>query len=170
MTKRSLGLSELENEMRDMLSSNGGLAETKWVSRYVELMRESTSIECQDYLLKVFLNTPQNDRSTFTRFAQLGGIEVLGNWINQHRTATQNEAMTILHSSLACLNKLTISTDLLDKTQIGKTVNKLVKHSDPSIQAKSSTIVSKWKKMVTEQDSNKRPKPVKETRIVLPKK
>jgi TFIIS helical bundle-like domain len=171
MTKRSAEISELENELRDMTGANGGLIETRWVSRLVELMREAVSTEAMECLLKVLLNTPQNDKATLSRFIQLGGIELLGQWINSYRVKPDLEHTLILNSCLSCLNKLSISTEILDKTQIGKTVNKLVKHPDSSIQAKANTIVSKWKKIVTEQDDTKRPQKLKnETRVVLPKK
>ena len=171
MMKRTPVIGELETELNDMLNVNGGLMETRWVSRFVELMRETGVTEGKDYLLKVLLNTPQNDKAILSRFIQLGGIELLGLWINAHRHSTQIEDTQIIHSCLSSLNKLTLSTDLLDRTQIGKAVNKLVKHADQSIQAKANTIVSKWKKMVTEQDDSKRlQKPKVETRVVLPKK
>ena len=171
MTKRSLVLTELESELNDMLSPTGGIAETRWAGRFTDLMRETSSSECKDYMLKVLLNTPQNDKATLSRFIQLGGIEIIGSWISHHRQTSQAEDISIIHTCLSCLNKLSISTELLDKTQIGKAVNKLAKHSDPSIQAKANTIVSKWKKIVTEQEDSKRPQKLKkETRVVLPKK
>ena len=171
MTKRTQVIAELETELIDMLNVNGGLVETRWVSRFVELMRNTGDIEGRDYLLRVLLNTPQNDKAILSRFIQLGGLELLGLWINAYRHNSQLEDTQIIHSCLSSLNKFTISTDLLDRTQIGKAVNKLVKHADPSIQAKANTIVSKWKKMVTEQDDTKRlQRPRVETRVVLPKK
>ena len=171
MTKRSAAIAELENQLRDMIGPNGGLLETRWVGRFVELMKETANTEAKDYLLKVLFNTPQSEKAALSRFIQLNGIEILGEWINEHRSNSDQEDSQIVHSCLSCLNKLTISTDLLDKTQIGKTVNKLSKHPDPSVQAKANTIVSKWKKMVTEQEDSKKPqKPKKETRVVVPKK
>ncbi len=171
MTKRSAAITELENQLRDMIGVNGGLLETRWVGRFVELMRETANSEGKDYLLKVLFSTPQSEKAALSRFIQLNGVEILGNWINEHRTNPEQEDNQIIHSCLSCLNKLTISTELLDKTQIGKIVKKLGKHPDPSIQAKANTIVSKWKKMVSEQeDPKKMPRPKKETRVVLPKK
>jgi len=78
----------------------------------------------------------------------------------------------VIHSSLSCLNKLNITLEILDKTEIGKIVNSLHKHPDASIQAKAGTIVSKWKKNVIAPEEPKRPsKPKsKETKIPLPKK
>lgn len=171
MKKRSAAITELENQLRDMVGSNGGLLETRWVGRFVELMRETANSEGKEYLLNVLFNTPQTEKAALSRFIQLSGVEILGTWINEHRSNTEQEDNQIVHSCLSCLNKLSISTDLLDKTQIGKIVNKLAKHPDPSIQAKANTIVSKWKKIVTEQEDPKRPlKPKKETRVVVPKK
>jgi TFIIS helical bundle-like domain. len=171
MTKRSAAITELENQLRDMLSANGGLLETRWVGRFVELMKETANSDGREYLLKVFFNTPQSEKAALARFVQLNGVEILGNWINEHRGSSEQEDNQIVHSCLSCINKLTISTELLDRTHIGKIVNKLVKHPDPSIQAKANTIVSKWKKMVTEQeDPKKLQKPKKETRVIVPKK
>ena len=171
MTKRSAAITELENQLRDMLGANGGLLETRWVGRFVELMRETANTEGKDYLLKVLFNTPQTEKAPLSRFIQLKGVEILGDWINDHRKNNEKEDFQIVHSCLSCLNKLAISTEILDKTQIGKIVNKLAKHPDASIQAKANTIVSKWKKIVTEQEDPKRLiRPKKETKIVLPKK
>ena len=171
MMKRSLVITELENELHEMIGASGGLVETRWVARVVELMREAGTAEGKDFLLSVILKTPQNDKAILSRFIQLGGIELLGAWIGTHRHNSQIEDVQIVNSCLSCLNKLAMSTEILDRTQIGKTVNKLVKHSDPGIQAKSNTIVSKWKKIVTEQEDLRRPlKAKKETRVILPKK
>ena len=171
MTKRSPVISDLENELQNMITQNGGLTETRYVSRLVELMREASIPEAKDFLLKVLLNTPQTDKAILSRFIQLGGIEVLGSWINLYRQNSSNEGVSIVHSCLSCLNKLAISLELLDKTQIGKAVNKLVKHADPSIQAKANTIVSKWKRIVTEPDDTKRPQKAKtDPRQILVKK
>jgi hypothetical protein len=169
--KRSAAITELENHLRDMTSPSGGLLETRWVGRFVELMKETVNCEGKEYLLRVLLNTPQTEKATLSRFIQLNGVEILGSWISEHRANADAEDIAIVHSCLSSLNKLTISTDLLDRTQIGKTVNKLAKHNDPSIQAKANTIVSKWKKMVSEQDDPKKTlKPKKETRVVVPKR
>ena len=78
MTKRTQVIAELETELIDMLNVNGGLVETRWVSRFVELMRNTGDIEGRDYLLRVLLNTPQNDKAILSRFIQLGGLELLG--------------------------------------------------------------------------------------------
>lgn len=169
--KRSAAITELENQLQNMIGSNGGLLETRWVGKFVELMKETANTEGRDYLLKVLFNTPQTEKAALSRFIQLGGVEILGTWISEHRDSVEQEDIQIVHSCLSCLNKITISTELLDRTQIGKIVNKLAKHSDASIQAKANTIVSKWKKMVSEQEDSKKPqKPKKETKIVVPKK
>ena len=169
--KRSAAITELENQLQVMIGPNGGLTETRWVGKYVELMRETKNREGRDYLLKVLFNTPQTDKATLSRFIQLGGVEILGDWIHEHKDSIEQEDIQIVHSCLSCLNKISINTEILGKTQIGKTVNKLAKHFDPSIQAKSNTIVSKWKKMVSEQDDPKKlQNPKKETKIVVPKK
>ena len=51
MTKRSAAITELENQLRDMLSANGGLLETRWVGRFVELMKETANSDGREYLL-----------------------------------------------------------------------------------------------------------------------
>jgi hypothetical protein len=161
MTKRSAEITELENQLRDMISPSGGLLETRWVGRFVELMRETANSDGKDYLLKVLFNTPQTERALLSRFIQLNGVEILGAWLNEHRTCSEQDDNQIVHSCLSCLNKLTLSSELLDKTQIGKTVHKLAKHPDASIQAKANTIVSKWKKMVTEKEDLNKPSKIK---------
>lgn len=161
-SKRSAAIIELESQMRDMVSVNGGLLETRWAGRYVELMKETANSEGKEYLLKVFFNTPQSEKAIFSRFIQLNGIEILGNWINDHRSSPEQEDKQIVHSCLSCLNKLTINTELLDKTSIARIVNNLVTHPDPSIHAKANTIISKWKKISTEQESSNQPKIKKE--------
>lgn len=41
MTKRSAAVAELENQLREMLGPSGGLIETRWVGRLVDLMQET---------------------------------------------------------------------------------------------------------------------------------
>ncbi|OMJ81331.1 hypothetical protein SteCoe_18255 [Stentor coeruleus] len=173
MTKRSAAITELENQLRDMISPNGGLLGIRWVGRYVELMRETANSDGKDYLLKVLFNTSQTEQALLSRFIQLNGIEILNNWLNEHSISSEQNDNQIIHSCLSCLNKLTLNIELLDKTQIGKTVQKLAKHPDASIQAKANTIVSKWKKMATEkEDSSKpskiKPRPIAQKKIKTP--
>lgn len=77
--KRSPAVIQLESQLRDMLSPNGGLGETRWVGKLVDLMKETINTDGKEFLLQVLLKTPQNDKATLTRFIQLGGIEILGN-------------------------------------------------------------------------------------------
>ena len=174
MTKRSAAVVELENQLREMLGPSGGLIETRWVGRLVDLMKETANTDGRAFLIKVILNTPQTEKATFTRFIQLGGVDILGNWINEHKKCQAQEDKEILNSILSSLNKLTITMDILDRTEIGKIVNNLFKITDPSIQAKAKSIVSKWKKLVvpTEEERKQTIKPlkIKETRVSLPKK
>ena len=172
MSKRSAAVAELESQLREMIGPSGGLSETRWVGRLVELMRETANTEGREYLLKVVLATP--DRPTLTRFIQLGGVELLGQWINDHRKQSSQEDRQVLHTMLSCLNKLNISLETMQKTEIGKVVNGLSKHTDSSISAKAASIVAKWKKQVTEtaeesKSASKIPK-VKETRLPVPMK
>jgi hypothetical protein len=69
-----------------------------------------------------------------------------------------------------------MTMEILEKSGIGKTVNNLCKINDPSLQAKAKSIVSKWKKLVTNPEEERKPitnvkKPkVKEVRVPLPKR
>lgn len=171
MSKRSAAVAELESHLREMVGPSGALLETRWVGRLVELMGETENTEAREHLLKVILATPQSDKTTSSRFIQLGGVEILGKWINDHRKQSEQEDKQVIHSVLSCLNKLNISMDTLQRTDIGKTVNGLSKHMDSSISAKAASIVSKWKKQITgPQDEGSKSAPkivkmVKETRI-----
>lgn len=170
--KRSAAVSELESHLREMIGPSGGLVETRWVGRLLELMKETENTEGRNYLLKVLLNTPQTDKATLSRFIQLGGIELLGGWIREHKRCPNLEDGQVLHSVLSCLNKLAITMELLERTEIGKIVNSLCKAAEPSIVAKASSIISKWKKMFSTptEDRKVQPKKPKETRLPLPKK
>lgn len=148
MAKRSAAVAELETHLRDIVGPSGGLAETRWVGRLVELMRETANTEAREHLLKVVLATP--DRPTLTRFVQLGGIELLGQWINEHRTQMTQEDRQVVHTLLSCLNKLSISPENMQRSEICKVVGSLSKHLDFSIGAKASSILAKWKKQLSE--------------------
>mgnify|MGYP000066981513 FL=1 len=164
---------ELESQLREMLGPSGGLMETRWVGRLVDLMRETQNTEGRNYLIKVLLNTPSTEKATLTRFIQLGGVELLGNWINDHKASSEQEDRQVVQSILSLLNKLTITKEILQQTKIGKTVNKLKSSSDTSIQAKATSIVSKWEKMIRDEVEEKatiRPPRPKETKVALPKK
>lgn len=148
MAKRSAAVAELETHLRDIVGPSGGLAETRWVGRLVELMRETANTEAREHLLKVVLATP--DRPTLTRFVQLGGIELLGQWINEHRTQMTQEDRQVVHTLLSCLNKLSISPETMQRSDICKVMSSLSKHTDFSIGAKASSILAKWKKQLPE--------------------
>eukprot|EP00360_Condylostoma_magnum_P000040 CAMPEP_0168314814 /NCGR_PEP_ID=MMETSP0210-20121227/9514_1 /TAXON_ID=40633 /ORGANISM="Condylostoma magnum, Strain COL2" /LENGTH=82 /DNA_ID=CAMNT_0008285141 /DNA_START=322 /DNA_END=570 /DNA_ORIENTATION=- len=62
--------------------------------------------------------------------------------------------------------------EILDRTEIGKTVNGLSKHQDLSIQAKAGQIVSKWRKMISSPEEAPRnvKKNTNEKRVPLPKR
>lgn len=169
MSKRSAAVAELESHLREMIGPSGGLSETRWVGRLVELMRETANTEGREYLLKVVLATP--DRPTLTRFIQLGGVELLGQWINEHRKQTGQEDRQVLHTMLSCLNKLNISRETMQRTEIGKVVNSLSKHTDSSISAKAASIVAKWKKQIAEpaeeSKSARQMTKAKETRVTV---
>jgi hypothetical protein len=170
--KRSAVVAELESQLREMIGPSGGLVETRWVGRLLELMKETENAEGRNYLLKVLLNTPQTDKATLSRFIQLSGIELLGKWIRAHKRSPSQEDEQILHSILSCLNKLAITMELLERTQIGKVVNSLCKATEPSIAAKASSIISKWKKLLSSpiEERKAQPKKLKETRVALPMK
>lgn len=170
--KRSAAVSELESQLREMIGPSGGLVETRWVGRLLELMNETENTEGRNFLLKVLLNTPQTDKATLSRFIQLNGIELLGKWIRAHKRSPTQEDEQVLHSVLSCLNKLAITMELLERTEIGKVVNSLCKATEPSIAAKASSIVSKWKKLFSTptEDRKVQPKKLKETRVALPTK
>ena len=174
MAKRSAAVVELENQLREMLGPSGGLIETRWVGRLVDLMRETANTDGRAFLIKVILNTPQTEKATLTRFIQLGGVDILGNWINEHKKSQVQEDKEILNGILSSLNKLTITMDILERTDIGKIVNNLSKIPDLSIQAKAKSIVSKWKKLImpSEEEQKQAIKPLKiiESQVSLPKK
>jgi hypothetical protein len=176
MSKRSAAVVELENQLRDMLSPSEGLTEARWVGRLVDLMKETANIDGRTFLLRVILNTPQTERATFSRFIQLDGVDILGAWINDHKSNTTQADREVINSALSCLNKLSMTMEILEKSGIGKTVNNLCKINDPSLQAKAKSIVSKWKKLVTNPEEERKPitnvkKPkVKEVRVPLPKR
>jgi hypothetical protein len=174
MAKRSAAVVELENQLREMLGPSGGLIETRWVGRLVDLMKETANTDGRAFLIKILLNTPQTEKATLTRFIQLGGVDILGNWINEHKISQAQEDKEIINSILSSLNKLTITMDILEKTEIGKVVNNLSKVMDPSIQAKAKSIVSKWKKLVAPSDEERKqvikPPKIKEAKVSLTKK
>ena len=98
MTKRSAAITELENQLRDMIGTNGGLLETRWVGKFVELMGETANSEGKDFLLKILLNTPQTEKSVLSRFIQLNGLDILDNWLNEHRVNIEKEDFHIAQS------------------------------------------------------------------------
>ena len=71
-------MTELENQLREIVGPSGGLIETRWVSKLIDLMRETSELDCRFVLIKVLLNTNQSEKSTFSRFVQLGGVNILG--------------------------------------------------------------------------------------------
>lgn len=158
---RSPAVIELQNQLKDMLSSNGGLRETRWVGRLLGLMEETANLDGKEYLLGVLMRTPQNDQATLGRFMQLGGISVLASWLSE----IDEESVQIVHSALSCLSKFSLPQEILDSTKINRVLRKLSKNSDPSISAKAASILSKWKKCVSLEIA----KPTKKTKPKEPK-
>jgi TFIIS helical bundle-like domain len=150
MTKRSAGISELESEIRELLNESTGILETRSIARFVELMLETSSSEARSYLLRVFFSIPQTEKQTFSRFIQQNGVEILGGWITEHRASFESDDRQIVYTSLSCLNKLTLTSDHLERTQITKIVSKLTQHPDSIIQTKANTLISRWKVFFSE--------------------
>lgn len=170
MSSRSLAVIELETQLRDMLSPSGGLMETRWVGRLVDLMRETQNLDGRIFLIKVLQNTPPSEKPTLTRFTQLGGVEILGTWITEHRNTNDTEDKQVIHSVLSSLNKLAITKEDIEKTEIGRIVNSLKKSNDQSIQAKATGVVAKWEKMIRDAAESAIKPPAKPKTVPTPAK
>lgn len=162
MTKRSAALTDLENQLQEIISPSGGLLETRWVSKLIELMDRTSDIEGRFLLIKVLLNTNQSEKATFSRLVQLGGVEILGKWIEENKIHSDQESKQLVQSVLSSLNKLNITKEVLSKTNIGTIVNSLKSYSDTSIQVKAASIFSRWEKMGTEDEGVYRPLEIKQ--------
>jgi hypothetical protein len=79
-----------------MIGPNRGLTEPKWVSRFVDLMRETEALDGRVYLLAILISTPQSKETVLTRFVQLNGIEMLKDWIDTHKKEQDKENMDVL--------------------------------------------------------------------------
>ena len=155
MSKRSSSTLELEQQLQEILSPSGGLLETRWISRLIELMLQSSDTEARSILVKALLNTNQSEKSSFLRFVQLGGVEILGAWIEQVRNCEDQESKQLIQSILSSLNKLNVSKEALLQTNIGSILNTLKTAPDISIQVKASSILSRWEKIHSEDSSFK---------------
>ncbi|CAG9318734.1 PPP1R10 [Blepharisma stoltei] len=170
--KRSALVVELENKLSDMIGPNGGLQEARWIGQFVNLMAETTNVEGRDVLLQALLRTTQNTKAIYGRFSSVGGIEQLGKWIKDHEKNEQSEDRGLLHTILSCLNKLPVTTEILEATMIGKAVKSICKHSEPGLQAKAVALIKKWASAIENPNEVHRPpKPnYNETKIELPKR
>lgn len=157
--KRSAAVVELETQLKDMIGQNRGLLEARWVGRFVEFLRETENHDGRLFLLNVLMSTPLSEKATLTRFVQLQGIEILRDWIEEHRRSTNPDEHAVLNSILSTLNKLTITIEILDRTKVGKKVGALARHSDPAISAKAGSLISKWKKLLAPKEERKTAKP-----------
>lgn len=167
MNKRSAAMAELENQLREIIGPSGGLIETRWVSKLIDLMRETESLDGRFILIRVLLNTNQSEKATFSRFVQLGGVEILGDWIDQTKSNTSQEYKQLVQSILSSLNKLTITKEVFERTNIGNILNSLKSSTDTSIQVKASSILSRWEKMTVEEEIPYKPR---EPRVEVNKK
>ena len=166
MSKRSASSVELEQHLQEILSPSGGLLETRWVSRLIELMLQTSDTEGRSALAKALLNTNQSEKTTFSRFVQLGGVEILGTWIEQVRNCSDQESKQLVQSILSSLNKLNVSKEVLLQTSIGSILNTLKNAPDVSIQVKASSILSRWEKINSEESSFK----IRDPRVEISKK
>jgi hypothetical protein len=161
MTKRSASYSELESSLQEMISSLGGLLETRWVNRFTDLMKKATDLDCRSMLIKVLLNTNQNDKTIFSRLVQLGGVETLGQWIDESRSKSDQESKSLIQSILSFLNKLSFTKEFSFKTSIASILESLKTMPDTGIQVKASSILSRWEKLSFEEDRPSEPDPKK---------
>ena len=152
MNKRSASLTELENQLQEILSPSGGLIETRWVSKLIDLMLQCTNSDERFILVKIILNTNQSEKTAFSRFVQLGGVEILGSWIEEIKLLDDQESKQLIQSILSSLNKLSISKEAVKRTNIGTILNSLKCLPDTSIQVKASSILSRWEKMSIEEE------------------
>lgn len=147
MSKRSASTAELENQLQEILSPSGGLIETRWVSKLIDLMLQVSDLDGRSILISALLNTNQSEKTTFSRFVQLGGVEILGTWIDQSKHLEDQESKQLIQSILSSLNKLCLSKEILQRTNIGNILNGLKNARDISIQVKASSILSRWEKI-----------------------
>ncbi|CAG9324631.1 unnamed protein product [Blepharisma stoltei] len=165
-------ISELENKLKDMVGPSGGLQEVRWVNPYVNLLNETKYPEGHDFLLQALMRSTVNSKIVYDKFANIGGLEFLGKLIKDYDKSEEPEAKSLLHTIIACLNKFTISVELLETTKIGKALGGLLKHPDVSIQNKSGALIKNWKDiLLAPSESARPPKPnYNETKIEIPKR
>lgn len=157
MTKRSAAYSDLESQLQELTSPLGGLLETRWVTKLTDLMRNASDGECRSLLIKVLLNTNQNEKSIFSRLVQLGGVEILGLWIDDSRNKSDQESKALIQSILSFLNKLSFTNDFSFKNNIASILDSLKTTSDTGIQIKAASILSRLEK--SSQDEERAPEP-----------
>ena len=158
MSKRSASLAELENQLQGIVNPLGGLTETHWVSKLIDMMAVCTNLEERFLLINVLLNTDQTEKTTFSKFVQLGGVEILGTWIEENKLQNNQEAKQLVQSILSSLNKLSISKEILKKTNIDNVLNSLGLLPDTSIQIKASSILSLWEKISNDEEMIYKPR------------
>ena len=73
-------------------------------------------------------------------------------------SAQQHDLQTAL-SGLESLQSMTVTTQLLSESQVGKKIRKLTKHDNHDISEAAKTLVAKWKECVREEQEgpSKRP-------------
>jgi TFIIS helical bundle-like domain. len=67
----------------------------------------------------------------------------------------------MIQNILSSLNKLTISKEIFQITNIGTILNSLKSLADTSIQAKAASILSRWEKMTVDDEGPYRPREAK---------
>ena len=160
MTKRSAQYSELESQLQEIISPHGGLLETRWVNRFTDLMKKANDLDSRSLLVKVLLSTTQNDKPIFSRLVQLGGVENLGQWIDESRSKSDQESKSIIQSILSFLNKLSFTNEFSFKNSIASILESLKTMPDTGIQVKAASILSRWEKLsIEEGKQDKQDKP-----------
>lgn len=159
----------MEFKLKGMLDyETGGLAGVRWVQRLIEIMKEydlkinfnnkeyqnlqnyeilkNYFLKASSFLIDSLLKTPNNESiNVNNRFIQLDGINIIKDWIETVRSTNLSNRSDFLSSSLSLLNRLPIDIDILSKTKIGKTINRLTKDNDFIVQNKSTSILKRWK-------------------------
>lgn len=161
MTKRSAAYSDLESQLQELTSPLGGLLETRWVTKLTELMKDASDAECRSLLIKVLLNTNQNEKTIFSRLVQLGGVEILGLWIDDSRNKSDQESKFLIQSILSFLNKLSFTNEFSFKSSIAAILDSLKTTSDTGIQIKAASILARLEKNSQDEDKGFEPQEIK---------
>ena len=135
---------DFESILKGLVGPGGGLADIRLVGKFLELMETTQSAHHRTLMMQTLRST--SSKPIQQALIQQGGVEILRNYLGSSQSSGDWVRVVLL--VLQFLGKLPITKEIIERTEIGKSVNYLKKAEDPTVQQEAKQLVAKWETMI----------------------